>query len=67
MTVFVMPDLIGHPVLSAGKRLPVGAGNDGEGPAMTVFVMPDLIGHLTFLRHARRDRASCPVGREVGR
>ncbi len=42
----VMPDAIGHLVLSAGKRLPVGAGNDGEGPAMTVFVMPDLIGHL---------------------
>ncbi len=53
---FVMPDLIGHLLLWAGKRLPVGAGNDEESrPAMTVFVMPapsfvmpDLIGHLAL-------------------
>ncbi len=37
---FGTPDLIGRLILPAGKRLPVGAGNDG-------FVTPDLIGRLT--------------------
>ncbi len=46
MTVFVMPDPIGHPLLSAGE-IAGQAGNDvmRSGPAMTVFVMPDPIGH----------------------
>ena len=30
MTVFVTPDVIGRLLLTAGKRLPVGAGNDVE-------------------------------------
>ncbi len=53
-----MPDLIGHLVLSAGKRLPVGAGNDEAEPAMT-----EGAGNDGF-RHARPDRASFAVGRE---
>ncbi len=42
MTPNVMPDLIGHLVLAAGKRLPVGAGNDEKKePAMTKKTGPD--------------------------
>ncbi len=49
---FVMPDVIGHLVLSAGKRLPVEPAMTGKfEPAMTGgFVMPDVIGHLRFVR-----------------
>ncbi len=49
MTAFVTPDVIGRLSLTAGKGLPVGAGNDGESQAGNDgFVTPDLIGRLSL-------------------